>query len=295
MPPSGPEQLRREVRSSEGPATEVAAVLRWAGSKRWLVRQGVKDLVGEVEGTYFEPFLGSASIFLSLHPARAVLSDLNERLIAFYLALQEDASEVSRRLESMKFGPEMYYEVRSDFPSGDRFTAAAQFIYLNTFCFNGLYRENRSGKFNVPYGRPKTSNVPAKELLAGLGQRLGEGVSLGAWSFNDALSQAGSGDTIYLDPPYVSGHRYNGFVDYNSHLFTWDDQVRLSGTFRKLDRDGARVFMSNADHESVLSLYPGMRILRLTRFSSMASSSAARGATNEVIITNVIDGPSWPS
>lgn len=273
---------------------KTAPVLRWAGSKRWLVRRGIATYIGDVGGTYYEPFLGSASVFLALEPARAVLADVNAKLMNFYRAVQLDADGVADQLDLMPAGEEFYYHVRAGFPDADQTVAAAQFVYLNTFGFNGLYRENSKGIFNVPYGRPKNDNVPTRDSIIGLASRLHDGVSLNVSGFAESLKGVTSGDTVYLDPPYVSACRATGFVDYNQAVFTWADQILLVDELRRLDRIGARVYLSNADHASVRELYHGFDILELSRHSSMAGRKESRGHTREILVTNAANGATWP-
>lgn len=280
-----------QVESHQAPG--VAPILRWAGSKRWLVRRGLGELIGQVEGRYFEPFLGSATVFSTVRPTAATLSDLNENLVRTYRELQRDASLVAERVQSIALGEEAYYQVRADFPASDQTLAAAQFIYLNTFCYNGLYRVNRAGKFNVPYGRPKTPNTPSLESLVAFGKLLGGDIDLRHVDFREGVTSARSGDTVYLDPPYIAGHRKNGFIDYNSHLFSWNDQLELASLVRDLDRTSVRVVMSNADHPSVRELYKSLQSFEVARHSSMSATPGSRGITQELVITNVSGDSSW--
>lgn len=177
----------------------------------------------------------------------------------------------------------MYYVIRAMQPR-DAITAAAQFIYLNKTCYNGLYRVNSTGQFNVPYGRPKSANVISSENLVECARVLAREVTLLCDDFERAVHGAKSEDLVYFDPPYVTGHSNNGFVEYNEVLFNWTDQERLAKLARRLSDEGIHVMISNADHHAVLDLYKGFRVMRIRNHSSMAGASASRGRVTEVII-----------
>lgn len=268
--------------------TRTTPFLRWAGSKRWLINQ-VQQLVPEDYGTYYEPFLGSGAIFFSCvngRPAR--LSDTISPLINCYIQVRDDPDAVADIAESWSVDAETYYQVRSEVFE-DEMRQAAQFIYLNKTCFNGLYRENQLGRFNVPFGRPKTSKVLDRVALAEASAKLGTpGTIISARDFEETLDTCSSGDIAYLDPPYVAGHRQNGFVDYNARLFSWDDQRRLADVCRRISKRGAAVIVSNADHPSVRDLFSHkeFHLLEVSRYSSMAARSGRRGTSDELLIVS---------
>jgi len=256
--------------------------LRWAGSKRWLVSEIVAR-TPRTFGTYFEPFLGSGAAFFALRPQNgAILSDAIPGLIQCYESVRDDPDQVFDGLSGWAVDRETYYRVRS-LISEDKFQKAAQFIYLNKTAFNGLYRVNQSGAFNVPFGRPKNSRITTREELGAASASL-MSADLRAGDFETMLLEAKARDLIYLDPPYVAGHRMNGFVDYNSRLFRWEDQVRLRNVFERLDALGAFVILSNASHSSVAELYRGYPFQVHSRYSSMAASMASRGVSTELLV-----------
>lgn len=258
--------------------------LRWAGSKRWLLPT-LHDVIPSEFGTYYEPFVGSAAVFFNVASGHdAHLSDMISPLISCYETVRDEPGAVARIASSWNTDAESYYCVRAADYSDDPLRAAARFIYLNKLCFNGLYRENQSGKFNVPYGRPKTTNVVDENQLIKVANRLANGVQLKVCDFEVALSTCDSGDLVYLDPPYVSGHRSSGFVDYNAKIFSWDDQKRLSSVFRELDSRGVFVLLSNADHPSVRELYEGYSFHTVSRYSSMAAKADKRGKSSELLV-----------
>ena len=262
----------------------VGPFLRWAGSKRWLLPH-LRQLAPSKFKAYYEPFLGSASAYFNLAAGHeAHLSDTISPLISCYETVRDFPIEVHGHISEWQTDAETYYAVRALDFSNDLLRSAAQFIYLNKLCFNGLYRQNQSGKFNVPYGRPKTPNVVDLIHLTAVSERLMNNVQFKVCDFEISLANCAEGDFAYLDPPYASQLRRSAFVDYNSKIFSWDDQVRLSSVFRALSDRGVNVIMSNADHPSVRDLYSGFEIRSVSRYSSMAASSVKRGQSTEVLI-----------
>lgn len=256
--------------------------LRWAGSKRAHLEHLV-DLLPQRFNTYWEPFLGSGALYFLLQPRRAVLSDACQPLMSTFLAVRDGPRAIVRHLDGAKVDRDSYYVARSATPS-DRFRRAAQFIFLNKTCWNGLYRVNSQGRFNVPYGRPKTANiVDAANLLACGSSLRREGVRLRTGDFATVLEGVGSGDLVYLDPPYVTRHNNNGFIDYNERLFSWRDQERLARIAKELVRKGAHVLISNADHDDVIGLFADFRHVPFDRTSTLASDATKRGKVREAL------------
>lgn len=261
-----------------------APFLRWAGSKRWFVPQ-LRNFMPDYYGSYYEPFLGSGSAFFAVAEGhRAYLADTITGLVNCYVQVRDRHEEVVAVAQSWETDSETYYKVRAVRAETDLVRDAARFIYLNKLCFNGLYRENGSGQFNVPYGRPKSTNVISLPLLRAVSARLQNQVSIDAMDFEERLMTCKGGDFVYLDPPYVAGHRTNGFADYNAKIFSWDDQRRLSNIFLELDRRGVFVVQTNADHPTVKELYKGAYSQSISRYSSMAARSTVRGASSELLI-----------
>jgi DNA adenine methylase len=276
-----------EQKLPERAASPLSAVprpfLRWAGSKR-LVLQHIIPHLPKQFGTYFEPFLGGGSLFFLLRPQRAVLSDTCSELIETYKAIRDNSGSVLCHLERLKPSPATFYAIRDSRASG-RFRRAAEFIYLNKTCWNGLYRVNAAGKFNVPYGRPKSDRLIDEDNLRACGALLRKrGVSVLCEDFEVVASSAREGDLVFLDPPYVTGHRNNGFVDYNEVLFSWEDQARLAQFARWLRERGCFVLVTNADHEAIFDIYHDFKCTRFDRKSTIASSMPSRGRTTELII-----------
>lgn len=257
--------------------------LKWAGGKRWLVDKHA-DLISLGSMRLIEPFVGSGAVFFGLKPSTALLSDKNARLIESYQAIKDDWKDVVEWLDihQLNHCPEYYYEVRSlDFDSiAER---AAQFIYLNRTCWNGLYRVNKLGQFNVPIGTKQTVRLSTDDFGA-ISNAL-KNVELVTGDFECTLTKAGVGDFVFVDPPYTVKHNHNGFVKYNESIFSWDDQIRLRDQVSLAVARGAEVLVTNACHESITSLYEGVGEIRtLSRSSVIAGSADARGKYEEVVI-----------
>lgn len=260
--------------------------IKWAGSKRFLLKHFV-DLLPSKYGTYWEPFLGSGSLFFLMQPTQAVLSDACSELISTYTAVRDNPSAVLRFLTPLEPNEDVFYQVREN-PSSGPYRRAAEFIFLNKTCWNGLYRVNSSGKFNVPFGWPSSESVVDSENLKSCASALREsGVRVLAGDFESILKDTSKGDLVFLDPPYITGHNNNGFVDYNRTLFSWADQERLADVAHALGRRGVRVIVTNADHEAVIALYSGFSVRQISRKSTLAGDTTKRRDVTEVVIHNL--------
>lgn len=261
--------------------------LRWAGGKRRLLPH-ISGLLPRKYGRLFEPFAGSAALFFLLQARSAVIGDTCAPLIASFEAVRDGVEQVLDRLDEWRVDRETFDQVKAA-SGGDRFDAAARFIYLNKTCWNGLYRVNGSGQFNVPYGRPKSATVVDPDNLRACSLLLQGEVDLAVADFAASVRTAGRGDLVYFDPPYVTGHNNNGFIDYNEVLFKWADQKRLAEVAKELDGRGAHVLISNADNEAVLDLFRSFQRTRVSRQSTIAGHPSARKATSEMIFFNTSD------
>lgn len=236
-------------------------------------------------GLYYEPFLGAGSLFFASSPRRARLSDVNERLIETYEIIRDTPRDALRVLGSWRYGRARYYRLRA-IHFKDRIHRAAQFIYLNRTCWNGLYRVNREGCFNVPFGRFHNPTVCNTRVLLEASKALRR-ASLGVADFEEATHDVKHGDFVYLDPPYSVARENNGFRRYNERLFSWQDQMRLASCARELAARGATVVVSNAYHHSIRRLYPKFYCIVLTRRSLLAADPEKRGKAREVILSSI--------
>lgn len=276
------------IESSKGRRVDgsVMPFLKWAGGKRWLTdRPELAEFVPNAIGRYFEPFLGGAALFFALQPERAVLSDLNGELVSTYQAIRDDWRLVVKHLRNFNrdHTADHYYKIRASSPRSPA-TRAARFIYLNRVCWNGLYRVNRSGEFNVPLGS-KTMVLLEGDDFEAVALRLSH-AKLSSCDFADTIRQAGRGDFIFADPPYTVRHNVNGFVKYNEKIFSWNDQIRLRNELRDAKARGARILCTNADHSSIRDLYRvDFEFSRVKRFSSIAGAGGKRGEFAELLIS----------
>ncbi|MDO8926478.1 MAG: Dam family site-specific DNA-(adenine-N6)-methyltransferase [Sideroxyarcus sp.] len=263
--------------------TAVTPFLKWAGGKRWLA-PSIQEQIGNVSGRYIEPFLGSGAVFFSLHPKSALLNDANTDLIDTYKALKQDYKAVLKHLahHQRHHSKEYYYQTR-DYAPRCLFRRAAKFIYLNRTCWNGLYRVNLKGVFNVPVGTKSTvllssDNWPQVSALL-------QNAKLSSGDFESIIDQAKKGDLIFADPPYTVKHNFNGFIKYNEALFSWADQERLSLALVRAKDRGADVIATNANHKSVRELYQDSFALHTIERSSVLSGDPKfRGRFQELLI-----------
>lgn len=277
-----PEKLSIPQINKNNAAIAPRPFLRWAGSKQRLLGQ-ILPFVPPVYGRYYEPFLGSGALFLALQPQRASLSDFSEEVVGVWKAVRDSVDYLSEYLRPLKPDKAEFYKIRGS-RSVDYPARAAEFLYLNKTCWNGLFRVNSRGEFNVPYGAPQSDFIFDESNLKICAKLLKRrDVSLTRCDFAQTLRSPREGDLVYLDPPYVTKHNLNGFRDYNERLFSWDDQVRLAATARRLADRGAHVIVSNADHADVVELYKDFRLVQLQRPSTIASNAAKRGRVTEAL------------
>lgn len=266
---------------------KVAPLLRWAGGKRWLVPEIRELLTGIQVRRYHEPFVGGGSVFFALEPrGRAFLSDLNMELITVYREVRDNHAAVADLLSGYENTSECYYAARSQQPQTDA-ELAARFIFLNHTSYNGIYRVNLKGEYNVPYGNRANVNMPDAAWLE-LASRALTGVELRALSFETALGDVSEGDLVFLDPPYTVAHNNNGFVKYNQHLFSFSDQELLADRIKEISARGARFILTNAAHASIDKLFsPLGRKITVSRGNRVGGLQAGRGRVEEFVFTNI--------
>lgn len=256
--------------------------LRWAGGKQWLTARLTK-LIPNHDFTYYEPFLGGGSFFFIAQPKKSVIGDINKGIVETYKVVRDSPQELIDVLTNWKNNKKTYYELR-DMKYQDLVWRAAQFIYLNKTCWNGLYRVNRKGKFNVPYGYHKRKVFNESHLLTA--SKALKKAKIIHGDFQKIVETATAGDFVYLDPPYTVLHAKNGFRQYNENLFSWEDQIRLANTARQLANRGCLVVISNADNNDVLNLYYDFFYQTITRHSVLAADPKWRRKTGEAIIVS---------
>lgn len=280
--PDSPVQRQSDVEDSLAlqVTLDTRPLLKWPGGKREILKT-ILPLVPRTFNRYYEPFLGGGALFFALQPPESILSDSNAELVNCYIQVRDHPDDVIAHLRRLKNTEEDYYRIRSDMPL-DEVGCAARLIYLTTLSFNGIYRLNAHGRFNVPYGH-KAHLVPAdSERIRVAGTALSS-ARFTCDDFENAVEGATAGDLVYLDPPYTVAHGSNGCLKYNAKIFSWEDQVRLAKVATALVQRGCRVIVTNADHTSILDLYKGFSRRRVQRFSRIAASSAFRRRTTECI------------
>jgi DNA adenine methylase len=254
--------------------------LRWTGGKR-LLADRIRAHIPDSYGRYIEPFAGSGAVFFATAPRRATLGDLSPELTNAYEAIRDDVDGVIEWLKCQRQTEAAYYRIRA-LTGLPRVERAARFIYLNRTAFNGIWRVNRHGQFNVPYGfRPRPDLVDGPGLRAA--SRALKGIRVITGDFELTLRHAKSGDVVYADPPYTMAHSSNGFRKYNEILFSWADQQRLARVLNRLAAQQVRIVVSNSDHVDVMKLYPEFRPIMIDRYSSIAGKSSARGVFREAL------------
>jgi DNA adenine methylase len=262
--------------------------LKWAGGKRWLVNSNTLP-VPKKFNTYFEPFLGSGAVFFLLEPQRAYLSDINPDLIELYRVIRSQPKIFAELLltHHKKHSKEYYYKIRNSIPS-NKLERAARFLYLNRTCWNGLYRVNLKGAFNVPIGT-KTSVILETDDFVSI-SRLLKKATIICKDFEEIINITEEGDFLFIDPPYTVQHYTNNFLKYNEKIFSWDDQIRLREALVKAKMRGVQLVVTNADHPSIKELYKTVgKYHQFTRNSILAGDSSKRGPTTEAIfVTNIV-------
>lgn len=261
----------------------VLPFLKWAGGKRWLTTK-IDNYIPEEFDRYVEPFLGSGAIFFHISPQNAILSDLNSDLVITYKVIKNNWKSVLKILhDHHKNHCYDYYYKQREFEPKNVIERAARFIYLNRTCWNGLYRVNMSGKFNVPIGT-KNNVVLDTDNFETISKRL-RNAELNHCDFEDTLFDCQKGDLVFIDPPYTVKHNNNGFVQYNEKIFSWRDQERLSSCAIAASKRGARVIISNANHPSIRALYKNGTVHELNRRSTISGDKSFRGSCSELLIT----------
>lgn len=261
--------------------------IRWAGGKSWLVPFVQELTQGLTYNNYFEPFMGGASVFFALKPPNhSTLSDMNEDLVNAFCAVRDEPNKVIKYLSKLKTDEKSYYEVRQSAPSG-KYHRAARFLYLNAYSFNGLYRVNRQGKYNVPYGQRGKIKIDFDRLRE-CSKKL-TCVNIICQDFDAIKSSIQAKDLIFFDPPYTVSRDTNMFIEYNSTLFSLDDQYRLGELIDYIRREGAYYIIANAAHPKIEEIFRKERdqMVPLYRSSHIGGKNAFRGRVEEYIFTNI--------
>jgi DNA adenine methylase len=270
------------IRELSTPTGRGRSFLKWAGGKtRTAPTLAALAPAGGFRG-YVEPFCGSAAVFFTLAPARAILADANEELVVTLCQVRDAPQAVMDQLDMMRNTRAYFERVRKQDPARlSDLERAARLIYLNKTAFRGLWRVNRQGRFNTPYGQYRRPYYNPDTLLAAAAAM--RGVDIRCADFADVLKDVRKGDWVYLDPPYVPDRKWGDFTRYTAGQFGPCDQERLAATLRKLDKRGVRWLLSNSNTPKVHELYDGFRIAVLSTRRDITLQSTDRDSTDLVV------------
>jgi DNA adenine methylase len=258
--------------------------LRWPGGKRWAIGI-ITPLIRELSfERYLEPFVGGGSIFFSLGPKKAIISDLNSDLIATYKAIKAHPDEVIEQLRNLSCSKEQYELFRKMNHLKKHTEIAVRFLFLNRMSFSGMYRVNLKGEFNVPFGGDRDLSLLTQGRVLTSASRCLKNATIEAGDFEQIIDKAEKGDLVYCDPTYTVSHNNNGFVRYNEKVFRWTDQERLAKACLRAKKRGAKLIISNAAHESILALYTKFAKCRiLERPTNISAKIHARKMVSEAL------------
>lgn len=289
--------IRQEWSDGPRPATthsdsHLKPFLKWAGGKRQLLPV-LTHLMPPGFHTYFEPFVGAGALLLELQPRQAVLSDLNQELISCYRVIQKHPEELIAQLQNHRNSSDYFYAIRGldrhpeVFTQLDEIQQASRMIFLNKTCYNGLYRVNRKGEFNAPFGRYRNPGIVDEAGIRSIHRFLNaRPVRILNADFELAVAGARAGDFVYFDPPYdpISGSA--SFTAYQGGGFGHNEQRRLARVVHDLTRRGCRVMLSNSATDFIRSLYKDLHVQRVAATRRINSVGTRRGEIDELLVLN---------
>ena len=260
--------------------------LKWPGGKSWLV-QKYFDVIPQQFNHYFEPFLGGGAVFFALKPKQATISDKNLDLINLYQVMRDFPEILAKKMQfhQKKHSKTYYYEIRKGI-SNDLIDQAARMLYLNRTCFNGMYRVNKQGMFNVPIGTKNNCIYDINSFI--LYSHILNNVEIIKADFEESISIARKDDLIFADPPYASSKATDNFIKYNDQLFTWVDQMRLCKCLTEARNRGSIIVLTDVVCDDVKQMYEaeGFWVKKITRFSAISGKKEKRGIVEEFLITS---------
>ena len=276
----------------------VRPFLKWAGGKRQLLPEIVKYVPKRIsKHTYYEPFIGGGALLFQLQPQKAVINDSNKELINCYKVIKDSLDELMEELSKDKYtnSETSYYGMRDldrstkEYENLSEVEKAARIIYLNKTCYNGLFRVNSQGQFNVPFGRYKNPNFLDDAVLRAVNKYLNSNdITLLNQDFAEAVKDAKRGDFVYLDPPYDPVSETASFTGYDVNGFNRDEQERLKEEFDALHKKGCKVMLSNSCTDFILDLYKDYQntIIKVRATRSINSNALKRGMVDELLVLN---------
>jgi DNA adenine methylase len=269
--------------------------VKWLGGKTKLLPQ-LTAMQPDSFNRYYEPFIGGGALFFSLMPGKAVINDLNPHLVNLYTQVRDNLDTLLLKAgELIDIYLELddaardafYYLIRDEFNqrTDDDTWGASMFLFLNKTCYNGVYRENANGKFNVPFGRRKTISLHDLDSIKLASEAL-KGATILNGSYADALKTASKDDFIYLDPPYVPLNATSNFTQYVGSNFGNKEHIELKAIFEELHKRGCKIMMSNSDTEVVRNLYKDFKLTEVLAERAVNCKAQGRGKITELVITN---------
>ncbi|PAF43042.1 DNA adenine methylase [Helicobacter sp. 11S03491-1] len=273
----------------EQPKIKTCPIVKWAGGKRQLMFD-LLDNMPKSYNRYFEPFIGGGALFFELQPQNAYISDRNEELINLYSTLREKVCELIEDLNKHENSREYFLKIRNidrskEYKKLSNIQRASRFIYLNKTCFNGLYRVNSQGHFNVPFGNYKNPKIIDTNNLihcSGLLQK----TQIEHADFSEILHNVQKGDFVYFDPPYVPLNQTSNFTSYTIDGFDKDMQFKLRDVCDELDLRGAKFMLSNSDTKLVNELYANYEIKKVFASRAINANGRSRGKIAEILVKN---------
>lgn len=272
----------------------VAPVLKWVGGKRQILNEIMKYIPQNMS-TYYEPFVGGGAVLFALQPRKAVVNDINSELINVYQVIMDHVEELIERLKEHQKNnnEEYYYAIRGIDRDKERYARltpierASRIIYLNKTCYNGLFRVNKAGEFNSPYGNYKNPNIVNATTLRAVNRYFNKTqITLTCQDFEEVLKKAGIGDFVYLDPPYDPVSDTASFTGYDKGGFDRDEQIRLKNVCDKLNAKGIKFLLSNSATDFIKDLYRDYRIEVIQAKRAINSKADKRGEIDEVLVMN---------
>jgi DNA adenine methylase len=269
--------------------------VKWVGGKRQLLAQFRRLNLYPPErfdiktGRYFEPFVGGGAVFFDLLPKEGYLSDLNKELVATYNVIKNDVDGLIKSLKKHKTDKEYFLDIRSQYPQSlSDLNVASRFIFLNRTCFNGMYRVNSKGGFNVPYGKYSNPLICDEDNLKKVSKAL-KHIEIKHQDYKEVLKKARKGDFVYFDPPYYPVSKTASFTSYTAESFLDKEQIELRDTFLELSKRGCFVMLSNSDTPFINKIYSGFKGIRISKVEAgraINSNGSGRGKITEVLVTN---------
>lgn len=268
---------------------ETYPIVKWVGGKRQLMFELLKNMPKSYN-RYFEPFIGGGALFFELQPENAYISDMNEELINLYSVVRDSVYELIADLNKHEVSKAYFLEIRNldrtdEYKNLSNVQRASRFIYLNRTCFNGLYRVNSRGQFNVPFGNYKNPRIVDENNLRNCSELL-KNTEIKCADFSEILTKVKKGDFVYLDPPYVPLNETSSFTSYTKDGFDMDMQFKLREVCDELDSMGVMFMLSNSDTKFVNELYSNYEIKKVFASRAVNANAEGRGKITEVLVRN---------